>query len=96
MIMVTTESGRTRDLPDHVDPDEVLGLDPDGRIVIREEWMSDYAFGLTLCCDAFDKGAEYGVVCRACYGDEAGAYLFRDPDGTFPGLDPITKEEAGP
>lgn len=86
---ITTKSGRTRVLPEHVDPDEVLGLDEDGRIVIHPEWMGDHAFGLTLCCNAYDKGVEDGVVCRNCYGDENGNYLFfRDEAGTFLGLDP--------
>lgn len=97
MATIVTASGRTRALPDHVNPDEVVGLDPDGRIVVYEPWMSDYAFGLTLCCDAYDKGAEWGIVCRACYGDEeAGAYLWRDADGGFEGLDPLTKVILSP
>jgi hypothetical protein len=97
MAAITTRSGRTRALPPHVDPDTVLGLDGDGRIVVQLEWMRDcdepYAFGLTLCCDAWDKGMEGGVYCRACYGGarnaDAGNYLFfTDEGGAFLGLDP--------
>ena len=86
---ITTESGRTRVLPEHVDVTEVLGLNQDGRIVVQQDWMGDYAFGLTLCCNAFDKGVEDGVVCRHCYGNENGNYLFRAADGTYPGLDKV-------
>jgi hypothetical protein len=52
-----------------------------------------FLFGLTLCCDAYDKGMEDGIYCRACYGekmgDEAGHYLYKAEDGSFPGLDPV-------
>ena len=49
-----------------------------------------FMFALTLCCNAYDKGVEDGIVCRACYSyEETGDYLYRAPDGTFPGLDPI-------
>ncbi len=80
---MTTASGRTREVPAHVDTDTIVGLDPEGRIAVREDWMSS-AFGLTLCCDAWDKGVEDGVVCRACYGGDRGAYLFDDE------VDPIS------
>lgn len=53
-------------------------------------------FGLTLCCNAYDKGVEGGVVCRKCRDDrDIGAYLYREPDGTFPGLDPVTTIRRG-
>jgi hypothetical protein len=52
-----------------------------------------FMFGLTLCCQASDKGMEDGVFCRACYGTkpdaDAGSYLYRADDGSFPDLDPI-------
>lgn len=52
-----------------------------------------YLFGLTLCCNAYDKGSMDGVVCCACYGDnetgaDIGAYLPLTADG-FVGLDPV-------
>lgn len=60
-------------------------------IKVGEHTLMPYMFALTLCCDASDKGVEDGVVCRGCYGTapnaDAGDYLFRAPDGTFPGLD---------
>lgn len=71
---ITTESGRTRVLPAHVDADTVVGLDRAGRIVVQEDWMGGGFFALTLCCDAWDKGTESGICCRACYGDECGDY----------------------
>lgn len=87
---ITTASGRTRELPAHVDPGTVIGLDQAGRIVVLEDWMNGYAFGLTLCCDAWDKGAEDGIVCRSCYSsEETGHYMFLRNDGTYPGLDPV-------
>lgn len=100
MKTITAASGRTRELPEHLDPVRIAGLDPEGRIVVDDfdarnaEPASDQApfmFGLTLCCDAYDKGVEDGIVCRGCYDTrDVGSYLFREPDGTFPELDPIT------
>lgn len=87
-----TQSGRTKRLPDHLEQKDVLGLDAEGRIVVRLDFMTDYAYGLTLCCNAFDKGMEDGVYCRACYGaksDDTGAYL-DVVDGKVVGLDPTT------
>jgi hypothetical protein len=104
MTTITTTSGRTAALPKDLDLARVAGLDPEGRIVVddfnarnadptRKGDEAPFMFGLTLCCNASDKGAEYGVVCRGCYGsDEVGAYLYRADDGTFPGLDPIVGE----
>lgn len=101
MPILETESGRTVDLPESLDLTQVAGLDEDGRIVV--DWFDarakgkdgDFLFGLTLCCNASDKGCEDGVYCRSCYGGapnaDEGNYLFRKADGTFPGLDP-TKE----
>ena len=109
-VRIVTASGRQRDLPPTLtDPEgRVVGLDEDGRIVVdnfgtssRPYHEGDFVFGLTLCHDASDKGVEDGVVCRACYGDadtgaDAGNYLFRAPDGSFPGLDPVDRfEETG-
>lgn len=100
MTQIKTASGRTRRVPAHVDTTTILGLDEDGRVVVQLDWMAEgpepYAFGLTLCCDAFDKGAEHGVVCRACYGakppHDSGNYLFfRDEAGNFIGLDPLVE-----
>lgn len=99
--VIRTVSGATKELPDWLDPTpgsdpEVLGLDQDGRIVVHHDWMGDaHAYGLTLCCNAYDKGVEHGVVCRACYGDESGNYLFwKDDNGQWLGLDPVVREEA--
>lgn len=56
----------------------VLGLDPEGRIVLHfypDSPDGGWRFGLTLCCHATDKGTEVGVVCRGCYGDaDVGVY----------------------
>lgn len=67
------ESGATHDM-DHTTRFPVVGLDPEGRVIVditSELGTKDgqpYLFGLTLCCDAFDKGMEDGVGCRSCYG----------------------------
>lgn len=106
MTTIRTQSGATRTLPATLDPTRVAGLDHEGRIVVDDFDARNAApfqavgftivphmFGLTLCCDASDKGTECGVVCRACYGTkpnaDEGSYLFRAADGTFPDLDPI-------
>lgn len=69
---VRFQSGATRDL----DADlarRVQGLDAEGRVVVDDGY--GYLFGLTLCCNAYDKGAEDRVVCRHCYGtDDIGRY----------------------
>jgi hypothetical protein len=103
---IITESGATRVLPDDLDPERVAGLDSEGRIVVDDfgalsgsgNWKTlpgddkPFLFGLTLCCNASDKGTEYGVVCRGCYSDDdTGNYLYPDADGTFPGLDPTRR-----
>lgn len=104
MPTLITESGAEKVLPSGIETDKIAGLDEDGRIVV--DWfdardpdapaspsgMTPFLFGLTLCCNASDKGVEDGIVCRGCYDDQdIGNYLYRSPDGTFPGLDP-TKE----
>ena len=98
MTTITTASGRTKTLPAHVanwSDIKVVGLDPAGRIVVDQFGVlttddpkgDDFLFALSLCCAAFDKGTEWGVACRSCFGDEAGDYLFRSHG--FPGLDPV-------
>lgn len=65
---------------------EVRGPYADGRSYVHRPFM----FGLTLCCQASDKGVEDGIVCRGCYSyEETGNYLYKEDDGSFPGLDPI-------
>jgi hypothetical protein len=92
MAQIKTASGRTKRVPAHVQIDTIVGLDEAGRVVVHEEWMGNHAFGLTLCCNAFDKGVEDGVVCRSCYSyEEHGNYLFQAPDGSWPGLDPMVE-----
>ena len=100
MRTITTVSGRTAEVPEHLE--NVVGLNADGRIVvdpfdarnatpavIAGHTMTPYMFALTLCCNAYDKGTEDGAVCRGCYGSDGGEYMYRAADGTFPGLDPI-------
>lgn len=108
MPVITTVSGRNRRVHPSLDLSAVVGLDRAGRVVVDhfgamatpvpapEDYTfaeAPFVFGLTLCCDASDKGTEDGVVCRGCYGGkpnaDEGDYLYRGPDGTFPGLDPI-------
>lgn len=99
-----TLSGKAFEAPEWLQKDHasshhggtrIKGLDPLGRIVVfsSDLWGDDTAprflFGLSLCCNAFDKGVETGVVCRRCYGPESGSYLFRAEDGSYPGLDPL-------
>lgn len=102
MKTIVTESGATKALPADLDPERVVGLDPEGRIVTdpfdalaHPDEPGAFLFGLTLCCNASDKGVEDGVVCRGCYSDEeVGSYLWfvpptDDAPGGFPGLDPL-------
>lgn len=67
------------------------GWDEEGhRVIVGWRNLSDgseYLYGLTLCCQASAKGSEYGIVCRACYGDcspslGAEATVVKLPDGT--------------
>jgi hypothetical protein len=102
VLTITTASGAVREIPEAI-ADKVVGLDSEGRIVI-DQWNELAApkkgsslFGLTLCCNAFDKGGEDSVYCRSCYGAkpnaDEGAYLFAwETDGVwgFPELDPIS------
>lgn len=87
-------SGKHRRIP--ADIDNVVGISTDGRIVVDSFdalngsdsvvaglRSAPFLFGLTLCCNAFDKGIEDGVVCRRCFGDDSGDYYFRDPDGSW-------------
>lgn len=97
MATITTKSGRTATLMAHVDQSLVLGLDRDGRIVMDStDDDCGFLFALTLCCQAYDKGASDGVVCRSCYGmDDVGAYLFIDPkSGACPDLDVLVSLQA--
>lgn len=65
------QSGATRAL--HADlAKRVQGLTANGRVVVDDGY--GYLFGLTLCCNAYDKGVEDGVVCRSCYGSDTGEY----------------------
>lgn len=105
MTQIVTQSGRTKELPPGFNPERIEGLDPEGRIVVNDfdarnaeprtiagHVSQPFMFGLTLCCNAYDKGVEDGIVCRSCYSyEESGNYLYRAEDGTFPGLDEIEK-----
>lgn len=121
MTTIVTASGRRKVLPNGLETERVAGLDADGRIVVDDFGAREmpagakfitgepYVFGLTLCCNASDKGMEDGVGCRGCHGLEGdlavardgrkviadiGSYLYRAKDGSFPGLDPISHLEA--
>jgi len=97
--ILTTKSGRkvTVDSDELAQSGRIVGADPEGRIVVNDfdafnapAEHHPFLFGLTLCCQASDKGVENGIVCRGCYAyDETGSYLYREADGSFPGLDPI-------
>lgn len=97
MTTLVTESGRERDLPAGLNLEIVCGLDEDGRIVVDNfdalHGTGPFLFGLTLCCNASDKGGEDGIYCRSCYGDsDIGNYLHPavvDGKRTFPTLDPV-------
>lgn len=76
-VILNFASGAVKVVSDEFEPvtdyAKVVGLDADGRIVMQ--MGEDYTFGLTLCCNAYDKGVEDGVVCRACYSDyDIGSY----------------------
>lgn len=100
-MIITTKGGRTKELPEHMDPARVAGLDEDGRIVVDDFGARSYSgpakdrphmFGLTLCCNAYDKGYEDGVYCRRCAGAkphaDVGNYLFPMNDA-YPDLDEV-------
>lgn len=56
---------------------------------------SPFLFGLTLCCNASDKGVEDGVVCRGCYGEwDTGNYVFMNADRTYD-FDPAEFVQTG-
>lgn len=91
--------------------ERIAGADVAGRVVVDDfdarnkqptkiggYEMTPSMFGLTLCCQASDKGTESGICCRACYGTkpdaDEGFYLYRSADGSFPDLDPIRSLEA--
>lgn len=85
VTVITCQSGVTRLVKYAVSDDTpVLGLDEDNRVVVD---VYGHRFGLTLCCDAFDKGSDDTVVCRACYGPDCGVY---DPEVS----DPVVKVEV--
>lgn len=102
---IRTVSGRTKTVSkDFYQPENIVGLDPEGRVVVDNFGTmakpyevhpllgAPFLFALTLCCNASDKGVEDGVVCRACYSyEETGGYLYMRPDGSFPELDPIVE-----
>lgn len=70
---ITTAAGQVVTLPYEQTDQPVLGLDAEGRVVLD---MGDYGFGLTLCCQAWDKGLADDTCCRACYGPDTSAYYF--------------------
>ena len=98
---VTTISGQSREIPANL-VDDVVGLDAEGRVVVDHFGALDapkegaFLFGLTLCCNAFDKGGENSVYCRGCYSEEeTGAYLFAWEVGgawEYTELDPISAD----
>jgi hypothetical protein len=88
MRTIQFQSGATREVSEDLSY-PVVGLDAEGRIVVD---MGHWLFGLTLCCNAFDKGMEDGVYCRACYGAkpnaDAGMYDPTVVDPVVPPPDP--------
>jgi hypothetical protein len=100
--VIRLASGRSRRIPAGID--NVVGIDGEGRIVVDTfDVLTNpapkpdaFLFGLTLCCNAFDKGCEDGVYCRSCYGEDSGAYHFITGGG-FPDVDfiaqPTTQKE---
>jgi hypothetical protein len=92
LTTVTFQSGATRDLHPAIVP-SVIGLSAEGRVVVQTEGMP-WTFGLTLCCNAYDKGMEGGSGCRACYSyDDAGEY---DAVVSDPVAKPEPEAEAEP
>lgn len=103
MTTIVTKSGARKEIPANLKLERIAGLDPEGRIVVNDSAPS-FLFGLTLCCNASDKGAADGIVCRGCYGmdgdlavsrdgrkviADTGDYLFPTPDGSYQGLDAL-------
>lgn len=58
------------------------GVDADGWPYARE---GDSYYRLTLCCRAYPKGTDAGIVCRSCYADI-------DPETMFDPRPPLTVE----
>lgn len=87
-------------IPAHVDRANVVGIDlSNGRIVVRNEYMEPgTAFGLTLCCAAYDKGSMDGVVCRSCYDTyDTGVYYFGfDVEGSYPEVERVDVDQPTP
>jgi hypothetical protein len=74
LTRVTFADGSTRSLRGNFTQGvAVLGLSDEGRVVVQNEGFP-YTYGLTLCCNAYDKGGDTGVYCRRCYGDDCGEY----------------------
>lgn len=48
---------------------EFLGYNATGNKIVRLSLNNGHSmtYGLTLCCEASDKGWEDGVVCRKCF-----------------------------
>lgn len=42
-----------------------VGIDSEGCLVIEEDHGS--LTTLTPCCNAYGKGSDWGIICRACY-----------------------------
>lgn len=92
-------SGATRQT--NIDPARVVGLDRDGRILVNDfaKGEDGWLFGLTLCCNASDKGTETGIACRGCYGtDDVGEYYYASHYPNYEGViaDPIVREGEEP
>ncbi|MCC3317917.1 MULTISPECIES: hypothetical protein [Nocardia] len=46
--------------------DRFVGIDDEDCLVIEEDYGA--LTTLTPCCDAYGKGSDYEIICRACYG----------------------------
>ena len=99
-VTILFRSGATRTL--RIDPTRVVGLDAEGRILVNdftqpitdatgEVRSNGFLYGLTLCCNASDKGTEHGIVCRGCYGtSDTGAYYYAPYESAV--ADPVTTQ----
>lgn len=74
-----------RSLPEGMASQDVLGWDQaESRWVVASSF-GGVPFGLTICCNAYDKGAEDGIVCRRCYGTaDTGRYYFGWSETAYP------------
>lgn len=98
---VTLASGKTAKVPANIDNvvgidvegrivvDHFDAFTAEDRVATYADGMTlterPFVFGLTLCCNASDKGVEDGIACRSCYGmEEIGMYHHRLPDGSWP------------